>query len=416
MTISTIRRHRGAETLAAAGLAAAVALALVAAPMAGRTPAAAPTPQGLVPTFSVEEALAGYSRPVDIVSSGAQKRLFIVEQTGKIKVATRTSISDPWVKSGVFLNIRGLVHDPLLPGNNERGLLGLAFDPDYARSGLFYVYYTRESDNKNVLVEYHRDTALKADPSSARVVFGIPHSAGNHNGGSIHFGPDDYLYVTTGDNANGNNARDTNTRHGKVLRLDPSDPPGSARYTVPPDNPYAGGGGHPLVWSWGLRNPWRASFDDLTGDLWLGDVGELSWEEVDHMPGPDSGKDVDFGWDLCEGEHPEDGSAADCGEPPNTTQRPVLEYSSGTGSGQCAVTGGRVYRGTEQTSLVGYYFFGDYCSGDIWAVPESFDDPDGSTLPAPLATSLNVVGFGTDALGELYVADLGGTIQHIVED
>jgi glucose/arabinose dehydrogenase len=420
MTVSVMScaRVRGTlGTLIGAGLAVSVAIGLVATPTVGRAPATAPVPREVsgAPGYDVEEVLSGYSRPVYVTNAGASKRLFIVEQTGRIKVATRETTASPWVKAGVFLNVRSLVHDPdQFSYTNERGLLGLAFHPDYAANGLFYVFSTRKSDSKNVLVEYQRESKLEADPSSARVVLSIPHaSALNHHGGGLHFGPDGYLYLSVGDGGSDPGlARDPESRKGKILRLDPTDPPGPARFTIPADNPYVGIAGNDLVWSSGLRNPWSFSFDDETGDMWVGDVGQYRFEEVDHEAGPDSGKGLDFGWNVCEGAHEYPGDAPGPCDEAGTTL-PVIEYDHGTG---CALTGGRVYRGTEQTSLIGYYFFGDYCEGEIWAVPASFDAPSEAALPSPLETDLNVVGFGVDGLGELYVADLGGTIQHIVED
>jgi glucose/arabinose dehydrogenase len=408
---------RRIRSLAAALVVAAAALVTAAvAPAVARNaadPAASPSGTG----FHLMEVLSDYDRPVLVTNDGTEDRLFVVQQSGKIKVATRDSTASPWEKAGVFLKLTSLVHDPDGSGNNERGLLGLAFHPDYLENDLFYVFYTRERDDKNVLVEYQRQSALKADPSSARVVFGIRHSAaGNHNGGAIHFGPDGYLYVATGDSgASSAPAQDIESRHGKLLRLDPKNPPGAAKYTIPDDNPFFGETpGHDLVWSYGLRNPWRTSHDPETGDLWIGDVGASTWEEIDHEAGPDAGRGDNYGWDRCEGDHPRTGTAAECGPGPSTTVRPVAEY--GHGASRCSVTGGHVYRGADQPSLEGYYFFGEYCAGDIWRIPTDFDLADGDTLPSPLATSLNVSSFGVDGRGELYVVDHGGSIQLVVED
>jgi glucose/arabinose dehydrogenase len=407
---------RRIRSLAVAMISATAALVTTAvAPAIARDATApAPSPKGI--DYHLTEALADYDRPVFVTNDGTEDRLFVVQQSGKIKVATRDTATSPWEKAGVFLKLTSLVHDPDVDGG-ERGLLGLAFHPDYLENDLLYVFYTRRSDDKNVLVEYQRQSALKADPASARVVFGIRHSAAsNHNGGAIHFGPDGYLYVATGDSgASSAPAQDIESRHGKVLRLDPMNPPGDAKYTIPADNPFFGATpGHDLVWSYGLRNPWRMSHDAETGDLWIGDVGQSAWEEIDHAGGPDAGKGDNYGWDLCEGDHPRTGTAAECGPGPSTTVRPVAEYVNGGAT--CAVTGGYVYRGTDQPSLVDHYFFGDYCSGDIWRIPTDFDLADGDTLPAPLGTSLNVSSFGVDGRDELYAVDRNGSIFLIVED
>lgn len=236
----------------------------------------------------------------------------------------------------------------------------------------------------------------------------------------MDFGPDGYLYIATGDGGSGGdpeeNAQDVTSRLGKILRVDPLDPdgPGPRKFTLPPDNPYFGGiDGNDWVWSYGLRNPWRVSFDRLNGELWIGDVGQGDYEEVDHRTGSGPGRGTNFGWDRCEGDHPFEGSADKCGPPPNTTERPVAEYVNGS---DCSVTGGYVYRGTRQPSLVGSYFFGDFCSGKMWAIPTDFDLAQGDILPAPFDTAHNISSFGEDAAGELYVVDLNGPILRVVED
>jgi glucose/arabinose dehydrogenase len=373
------------------------------------------TPSGVSP-FQLDEVLSGYTAPVYVTNSGAPNRLFIVEQGGRIKVASRENPSSPWVKVGTFLNITGLVET----SGNEQGLLGLAFDPNYAANGRFYVFYTRSGDGRLVIDEYRRATMFRADPGSRRNVLGIRHDgpADNHNGGWIDFGPDGYLYIATGDGGAGQsaNAQDRTSRLGKILRIDPHDPdgPGPRKNSVPADNPFVGASGHDQVWAYGLRNPWRNSHDSETGDLWIGDVGERAWEEIDRASGPAPGKGANYGWNLCEGDHRFQGTADDCGSGQTTTIRPVAEYASG-GDPRCSVTGGYVYRGSDQPSIAGMYFFGDFCTGEIWAVPNDFNDPDGSSLPAPLDTALNVSSFGMDGREELYVVNLGGTIHQIVE-
>ncbi|MEO7118390.1 MAG: PQQ-dependent sugar dehydrogenase [Candidatus Limnocylindrales bacterium] len=372
-------------------------------------------PSGIpAPGVALESVLSDYDRPVYVTSDHGNKRLFVVEQAGKIRVATRTSTTAPWVKAGTFLNLSSIVHDPNV--DNEQGLLGLAFHPDYGSNGLFYVYYTRESDDKDVLAEYHKTSATKADPASARVVMATTDPAPNHNGGWIAFGPGDYLYVAMGDGGGSPDGRpqDLDSRHGKMLRIDPLDRPGSARFSNPSDNPYVGIAGNDSVWALGLRNPWRDSFDRLTGDLWVGDVGQVRYEEVTHVVAPDAGENVNFGWDQCEGRHAYPGSGA-CTD--GATMLPQVEYPhSVTGEDNCAVTGGYVYRGADQPSLAGLYFFGDYCSGRLWAIPTDFDMGDGDVLPTPLDSGLNISSFGEDSRGEVYVVSISGSIWHLVED
>jgi glucose/arabinose dehydrogenase len=401
----------------------AVASLAMAAPTVGRTPDA--DPAGTPPDYRLRTVLSGYTRPDYVTSDGSDQRLFVVQQSGKIKVAKRASVLDPWRKAGTFLDITHRVLGPATGGpSGEEGLLGLAFHPEYADNGLFYVFYTRLSsdaaeneDGDTVIAEYQRETNLRADPDSGRVVLRQVKFNDLHYGGWMSFGPDGYMYVAMGDDGRGSRARAIGSRLGKILRFDPVDPDGSgpADYSEPPDNPYVGVPGNDLVWSRGLRNPFRPSHDRLTGDLWIGDVGSATWEEIDRGTAPDAGKGVDYGWPLCEGDHPFQGSTADCGPAPNTTKRPVVEFRhSVPGEDNCAVTGGYVYRGLKQPALFGRYFFSDWCSGRIWAIPTDhrISDP----LPTPLETPWNVVSFGEDGLGELYVVDFGGRILRLVED
>jgi hypothetical protein len=207
--------------------------------------------------------------------------------------------------------------------------------------------------------------------------------------------------------------QDLSSRHGKVLRFNPHAKRGRPAQ-IPSDNPYVGVPGDDLIWSYGLRNPWRASFDRLTGDLWLSDVGERAWEEVNRFAPYESSKGSNLGWRMCEGNHkipvPPTGDEA-CGQP--ATVLPVVEYAH-VADGLCSVTGGYVYRGSKQTTLYGRYFYGDYCTGNIWSVPtdQGLEDP----VDAPLDTSVQISSFGEDALGEMYVTGIGGAVWHIVQD
>ena len=240
------------------------------------------------------------------------KRLYIVEQTGRIKVAELRNGS--WRKAGTFLDLSSKVLAPPF-GGAEQGLLGLAFAPDYATSGRFYVNFTRRGSGgaagDTVIAELRRSSTLVADPASFRRLLVIDQPYDNHNGGNLAFGPDGMLYIGMGDGGSGGDpedrAQDLTSRLGKLLRIDPTDPDGSgpARFTVPADNPYIGETEKHLVWLRGVRNPWRFSFDPATGDLWIGDVGQGATEEIDRLPatsGQDAGRAANLGWNVCEGD------------------------------------------------------------------------------------------------------------------
>ena len=295
----------------------------------------------------------------------------------------------------------------------EQGLLGLTFSPDGRR---MYVYFTTGS-GENTLTEYpiaRRTSPARLDLDRARVLLVVPHAMPTHNGGQLAFGPDGMLYVAVGDGGGhrgegsgqvpGGNSQSLDTLLGKILRIDPTAPTGSAAaaYTVPADNPFAGGGGRPEIWHYGLRNPWRFSFDRATGALWIGDVGQDRWEEIDVVPAGARG--VNFGYPLLEGTH-----ALQATEAPGTW-RPVYELSHS--SGNCAVTGGFVYRGRALPDLRGHYLFTDYCRGRIKALRVR----DGVAvslaklrLRAPLVSS-----FAEDADGEVYVVSQAKGVLRLV--
>ncbi len=365
-------------------------------------PVAAQAPADL----ELQPVLSGFNRSVAIRHAGdGTGRLFIVEQPGRV-----------WVWDGVaapavFLDIESLVDD----AGNEQGLLGLAFHPDYATNGFFYVNYTRDpgpGNDRTVIARYSvsaGDPDL-ADPSSAATLLEIEQDFSNHNGGNILFGPDGYLYVGMGDGGSGGDPNDRaqslDQLLGKMLRIDvdgaargggvPADCGLVGNYSIPPDNPFVGGAGCDEIWSLGWRNPWRWSFDRRTGDLLLGDVGQGDWEEIDFEPAGTGG--VNYGWRCYEGDHPF--NLAGCG-PIGSYTFPILEFSS-FGTGHCSVTGGYRYRGSGIVGLDGTYLYADYCSGQIW-----FGTEDAGVWSSSewLNTTLNVTSFGEDENGELYVVD-----------
>ncbi|MFZ0492502.1 MAG: PQQ-dependent sugar dehydrogenase [Acidimicrobiia bacterium] len=337
-----------------------------------------------------DEAASGFNDPVFVTIAPGSSDLFVVEQGGTIKIVRNGQILDQ-----PFLDIHGLVTS----AGNEQGLLGLAFDPNYPNDPRVFVDYTNTSGNTTVAS--YRVVDGVADPSSATVLLAVKQPASNHNGGMVVFGPDGYLYIGLGDGgAAGDkfgNGQNTDTPLAAILRIDVSGPAG---YTIPPGNPFTGGA--PEIWEFGLRNPWRFSFDH--GLLYIGDVGQDHYEEVDVSPADQGG--LDFGWPITEGLH--------CYKPSrgcDTTgiTMPVIEYSHTEG---CSITGGYVYRGAAIPELDGTYFYADYCSGWI----RSFHYVDGAaTDEQQWKDSIgNVTSFGLDADGELLVVTRGGTIYRMV--
>ena len=285
-------------------------------------------------------------------------RLFLVLQEGRILVFA----NEPNVASvDTFLDIG----DRVSRRGNEEGLLGLAFDPDYSQSDYFYVYYSASGPRRSVVSRFSvgRDDVNAADPGSEQIILEVSQPYSNHNGGQLVFGPDGYLYVGLGDGGRAGdpqrNGQNTSTLLGSILRIDVSSPDSEGAYNVPPDNPFVGlgGGVREEIWAYGLRNPWRFTFDRETGDHWAADVGQDRYEEVDVIkPG------LNYGWNVMEGLH--------CFQPSESCDRetlepPVVEYTQADG---CSVTGGYVYRGSRLPSLYGAYVYGDFCSGRIWAL------------------------------------------------
>jgi len=287
----------------------------------------------------------------------------------------------------------------------ERGLLGLAFSPDGSR---LYVHYT--DTNGNTQLDEYAMGAGGIDPESRRPLLSVEQPQANHNGGQLTYGPDGMLWLGLGDGGAGGdegpghapegNGQSLDTLLGKLVRIDPSqgDP-----YAIPPDNPFASGGGRPEIWAYGLRNPWRFNFDRETDDLWIADVGQNAWEEVNFAPAPDWGKGANYGWPYLEGTHEFRGGAHE------DVVAPVIEYSHDDGS--CSVTGGYVYRGSKIRQLEGAYLYSDYCVGTIHAVRlVGSEIADQAALPIEAS---NIAAFGQDADGELYVLSQGEGLLRI---
>jgi hypothetical protein len=332
-------------------------------------------------------------------------------------------------------------------------LLGLAFSPDFASNGVFYVYYTRASDGDDILSRFRTLDGTPntvGDPASEQILYRIDDTENNHNGGWLSFGPDGFLYISEGDGGGGGdvhgtcgNGQNTSAMLGKIIRIDPTGSVGGppdcgldpGPYTIPPSNPLVDGHGGNCdeIFAYGLRNPWRDSFDALNGDLYIGDVGQGCWEEVDRLPAGTSGQN--FGWRNFEGMHCYNasqgcgatnspaGCAPACNDPaptgdpiPNGTVLPIYDYSSSVNP-QCAITGGYVYRGCRMTNFQGKYFYGDYCAGTVLSfvpnngVPTTFE-----TWTTQLGSGLgnSLTSFGTDAQGEIYFCDRKGTVYMIL--
>ncbi|MCL4877375.1 MAG: PQQ-dependent sugar dehydrogenase [Anaerolineae bacterium] len=336
---------------------------------------------------------------ITYLTHAGDERLFLVEKEGRVLIVENQQVLD-----SPFLDIS----DRVLSSGSEQGLLSIAFDPNYAENGEFYVNYTDQAGDGDTVISRFRvtDDPNVADPVSEEIILTIDQPARNHNGGQIKFGPDGYLYVGTGDGGRGgdpwDNAENLSVLLGKMLRLKVT---GEATYAVPADNPYAEIDLYrPELWSYGLRNPWRFSFDRETGDLYIADVGQGNYEEVNFQYADSSGGE-NYGWNTSEGLHCYSASNCDM----TAVTLPVVEYDHSLG---CSVTGGYVYRGTAFPSLNGIYFFGDYCSGIIWGMTEA--DTSRPQVERLLQTTVSIASFGEDVNGELYVLDLSGAVYRLV--
>ena len=327
-------------------------------------------------------------------------RLFLVLQPGHVMVFE----NDPGVSTTEqFLDISERVNDV----GNEEGLLGLAFDPRYSINGHFYVYYSAASPRRSIISRFSvsADNPLRADPASERIILEVPQPYANHNGGQVLFGPDGYLYISLGDGGDRGdphgNGQDTSTLLGSILRIDVSRLDEDGSYSIPSDNPLVNreDGARKEIWAYGLRNPWRFTFDRETSAMWAGDVGQDLFEEIDIIrPG------LNYGWNLMEGFH--------CFQTPSCDQAglelPVAEYGR---KGGCSVTGGYVYRGTRLPSLYGAYVYGDFCSGKIWAL--RYNGAEATEHLEIVDSHLTVSAFGEDRSGELYILSFDGKIYQL---
>lgn len=354
----------------------------------------APLPDAL----SVEPIIEGLTSPVYLTAPPGDPRLFIVEQPGRIRV----------YKNGALLPTPFLDITNIVQYGGEEGLLSVAFDPAYATNGRFYVYYT--DDNGDIAIARYTATpaADVANGGSRAEVLTIPHPGqSNHNGGLAMFGPDGMLYLGTGDGGGGgdpqNNGQSVNTLLGKLLRIDVTSLP----YASPSTNPFAGAAtGRDEIWAYGLRNPWRYAFDEEAGTLYIADVGQGSWEEVNTVSASAPG--VNYGWRIMEGAHCY--NAGTCNMTGLT--QPVHEYDHGP---ECSITGGYVYRGSAIPALRGHYFYSDYCAG--WL--KSLRVTGGAATDHrdwDVGDMGNVLSFGVDAAGELYVLSGNGRVYSVVEE
>ncbi|WP_411894804.1 PQQ-dependent sugar dehydrogenase [Winogradskyella sp. A2] len=346
-----------------------------------------------------------FDRPVNIKNAGDDK-LYVVEQDGYIRIVN----ADGTIESTAFLNIDSQV----INSGNERGLLGLAFHPNYATNGYFYLNYINNSGN-TVISRFNRSgtNPLLADPSSELILLTYSQPFSNHNGGDMAFGQDGYLYISSGDGGSGgdpqNNSQNLTNLLGKILRIDVDNTENGSNYAIPDDNPYhESPTNREEIWAYGLRNPWKFSFDQLNGDIWIADVGQNEYEEINKAALSESG--LNYGWRCYEGNSTYNTSG--CPAPTSLTY-PVSEYShTNNGLFKCSITGGYRYRGSTYTNFSGLYFFADYCSGEIGYLEENGTNWDMTLVDFPG----NWVAFGEDVNGELYISDISsGNIYKLID-
>lgn len=348
----------------------------------------APTAKAATPSlspisYSFLPVASGFTRPTLLTHAG-DARLFVLEQPGVIKI-----IADNKVLPTPFLDIQSIVNSSA----NERGLLGLAFHPKFKENKFFFVHYS-DLKGDTAIARYKVSSDVnRADPNSGEIILQIAQPASNHNGGHLVFDPDGLLYIGLGDGGGQGdtrgNAQSNASLLGKMLRLNVDAP-----------NP------KPEIWAKGLRNPWRFSFDRATGDLYIGDVGQNVWEEIDYVKAPMPKAILNFGWNIMEGNHVYKNAATG-----DTLLAPIAEYDHGA-SGGCSVTGGYVYRGKEIPELNGLYFYGDYCTGFVWTLKQTQGKWQNDLF---LRTRFRISSFGEDVNGELYLVDHGGAVYKLTK-
>ncbi len=346
-------------------------------------------------TIVLESFVTGVSNPVEIVASPtSDNRLFVVQQSGTIKIINENGT----VAADNFLNISNLI-----TFGGERGLLGLAFHPQFATNRYFFVYY----NNLQGAIRVSRFTANSSnpnitDPSSEKILLTIPKPFTNHNGGSIHFGPDGYLWISTGDGGSGgdpnNNSQNKNSLLGKMLRIDVNS---DNAYNIPSDNPFVGVDGADEIWAYGLRNAWKFSFDKTTNNVWIADVGQEILEEINRIPATSAG--INYGWRCYEGNNTY--NTAGCANS-STMTFPIAQYDHS--GDKCSITGGYVYRGNLYPDLTGKYVFADYCSQQIGVLGSN-----NMITWTPQFSGSNFISFGEDNQKQLYAAAANGRIYKV---
>lgn len=357
---------------------------------------------GFSQTINLQQVIgSGITSPIGAYfAPGNDSIMYILQQTGRIKVA---NVNTGVVSGTDFLNVTS----KLTSSGNEQGLLGMAFHPNYASNGYFFINYTKTGGGATVVARYKRNVGnpLTADIASEDIVMQVTQPFSNHNGGQLQFGRDGYLYIGLGDGGSGGdpngNGQNKLVRLAKMMRVAVED----SGYSVPADNPFVGNASYlPEIWSIGLRNPWRYSFDMVTADLWIADVGQELWEEIDFEPANTGGRN--YGWRCYEGNVTYNTSG--CGAAPNYTP-PVYVFSSGAGSGNCSVTGGFVYRGGTYGELYGKYIFTDYCSGKFWTMePNGLGGWTTNQVTTTPQLTYQLSSFGQDGKGEMYAVSREG--------
>ncbi|MBP7998635.1 MAG: PQQ-dependent sugar dehydrogenase [Chloroflexi bacterium] len=356
----------------------------------------------ILSAYTLEPIITGLVQPTyALPAPDGSDRWYILEKGGQVRVVIEGEL-----QATPFLDLSGKVAGEW----GEQGLLSAVFHPDFVSNGYFYVYYTR---NEGTVLERYEATLDQVDAAAAAIILDLPQNISHHNGGHLLFGPDGYLYLSVGDGgikAEADRAQDVNDPLGSLLRLDVSDP--SVPYQIPADNPFANqNSARGEIWAYGLRNPWRFAFDAQTGDLYIADVGESSWEEINFQPAGSVGG-TNYGWPWYEGEK------ATGYFPPAANESeltfPVSTYDH-LALGGCSIIGGIVYRGESVASLAGKYIYGDYCTGVIWALHR--EEAGFSSERVLLAKGINLASFAADYQGELYVLGLNtGTLYRLVED